>query len=454
MYFYSRLRQASLILGLLFVFLVVQPVFALNLSAHYSGLINLISDAEELEKASAEDLLDKGYTYYFNHNDDVRALKFFAKAAQKGSAPANYYLAVIYFDGEGIAKNLEKSAYWAKKGADLNDVQSKYFYAELLLYGSGVKKDTAEAYALFNELTQINETDYFSPEYAKYTLAVAYFFDNSSNTTQKILGQKFATQTHKNWLSKANNNEDVYFQQTAGLNYLYGIGTKRSPEKAMVLFKKAAVEGEAFSQGSLGFGYLYGVGVKKHTQTGLDWLQQAANQNDTYALITLGSLYREGRLVPRDIEKTIRFYQQADKLDDAEASYQLGWLYHAGKHVPEDKSLADRYFQRAFDLYLNHDTDYSYSANEALGIMYALGLGVSENRQQASYHFAKCIDNIKQEEANYGFDHTQYLLGFLYENGLAVHADNKLAIQWYKKAAAQKNEDAITALNRLFAQIR
>lgn len=54
-----------------------------------------------------------------------------------------------------------------------------------------------------------------------------------------------------------------------------------------------------------------------------------------------------------------------------------------------------------------------------------------------------------QKAADQGFDEAQAAVGGMYEKGLGVPQDNEKAIEWYKKAAAQGEPSAQTALKRL-----
>ena len=53
----------------------------------------------------------------------------------------------------------------------------------------------------------------------------------------------------------------------------------------------------------------------------------------------------------------------------------------------------------------------------------------------------------KMKEANAGNSNAQYDIGAMYQNGRGVAASRDSAIEWYKKAAAQNNQKAISRLN-------
>lgn len=53
----------------------------------------------------------------------------------------------------------------------------------------------------------------------------------------------------------------------------------------------------------------------------------------------------------------------------------------------------------------------------------------------------------KLQEANAGNSNAQYDIGAMYQNGRGVAANRDKAIEWYRKAAAQNNQKAISRLN-------
>ncbi len=53
----------------------------------------------------------------------------------------------------------------------------------------------------------------------------------------------------------------------------------------------------------------------------------------------------------------------------------------------------------------------------------------------------------KLQEANAGNSNAQYDIGAMYQNGRGVAASRDKAIEWYRKAAAQNNQKAISRLN-------
>lgn len=63
--------------------------------------------------------------------DDVKALKWFRKAAEQGFAPAQFNLGVMYYNGRGVQVNKSLAKEWLGKACDNGDQQGCEFYGKL-----------------------------------------------------------------------------------------------------------------------------------------------------------------------------------------------------------------------------------------------------------------------------------------------------------------------------------
>lgn len=107
-------------------------------------------------------------------------------------------------------------------------------------------------------------------------------------------------------------------------------------------------------------------------------------------------------------------------------------LLHAQHTQPVDgsvdngESLKSEALQGFFELAKSGDLD----AQTMLGELYLDGLnGVEKDPQKAFFWISKAA-NREEPQA-------QYLLGYMYENGIHVAKDVKKAVRWYKKSAMQ-----------------
>lgn len=93
------------------------------------------------------------------------------------------------------------------------------------------------------------------------------------------------------WFTKAANKGEAHAQFWLGRIFELGLGTDKSPKKAMALYKKAAEQGMAEAQNSLGV-YLCNQEAQNKKELGLFWLRKAAVQGYTEAQYNL-AVYRQ-----------------------------------------------------------------------------------------------------------------------------------------------------------------
>ncbi|MEY2883559.1 MAG: hypothetical protein RL490_1283 [Pseudomonadota bacterium] len=178
-------------------------------------------------------------------------------------------------------------------------------------------------------------------------------------------------------------------------------------------------------------------GVAKDMPTAMLWLRRAADQEQSFALLTLGQAQMNGQYgMSRDRSQGLRTVQLAAKKGNAMADVILGIKYQTGSSgVAVDERRALAYFQSAADKGLAY-------AQTQVATMQLIGqAGLSPDPVKAA--------RMVQSPAERGDSTAQFMLGSLYEFGQGVPESRTIAIGWYRKAAAQKNADAIAALKRL-----
>jgi len=78
--------------------------------------------------------------------DFAEAAFWFRKAAEKGHAYAQYFLAWLYKDGgEGLERDLNEAAFWFRKAAEKGHADAQYDLGFLYEYGEGLERDLNEA---------------------------------------------------------------------------------------------------------------------------------------------------------------------------------------------------------------------------------------------------------------------------------------------------------------------
>ena len=167
--------------------------------------------------------------------------------------------------------------------------------------------------------------------------------------------------------------------------------------KAFEWFMKAAEKDDSVAQKNVARYYRYGIATDKDEQKALDYYIKSANQGYMDSILELASLYRNGYCTEKNIEESIKWYEKAVEKGNKDAMLDLASLY-----IDE--------------------------------------LDDSE----------KGIQMYKQA-AEKGVERAILKLGEIYEDGIGVEVNTHKAIFWYRKAAANGNEEAKESLKRLKA---
>jgi TPR repeat protein len=77
--------------------------------------------------------------------ENLSAIEYFRRSAQKGHAPAQIALGYFYDTGTIVALDLREAADWYKKAADQGDPLAQWLVGRLYVVGSGVPRDYAAA---------------------------------------------------------------------------------------------------------------------------------------------------------------------------------------------------------------------------------------------------------------------------------------------------------------------
>ncbi len=101
-------------------------------------------------------------------------------------------------------------------------------------------------------------------------------------------------------------------------------------------------------------------------------LRPVAEQGDAQAQTYMGLLYESGEGVPRDYAEAVKWYLLAAEQGKADAQYYLGNMYRDGNGVPQDETEAVVWYTKAAE-------QGKSAAQNSLGELYAKGKGVKRN---------------------------------------------------------------------------
>ncbi len=249
-------------------------------------------------------------------------------------------------------------------------------------------------------------------------------------------------------------------QYALGTCYMMGKGVTRDKEEAVHWWTQAARQGHVQAQNDLGGYCLY----TKRGRDAAQWFLKAADQGHVTAQYNLGKCFYSGQGVAKDRGNAVYWWRKAAEQGYAPAQYRLGRCFHEGEGVKENAAEAVKWYRAA--------AEQGYAdAQFYLGSCYVTGEGVEKDRKMAetwlraaagqehiesTFTLGVCLSrwNPKSPEgislirkaAEQGLPQAQSWLGRCYAEGRGVPKDNKLAIRWWKAAADQGDERAITEL--------
>ncbi len=237
---------------------------------------------------------------------------------------------------------------------------------------------------------------------------------------------------------QAANRGDPEAENRLGYMYLTGASeTGHDETKALEWFRKAAAQNFAKAEVNLGDMFLHGLGgLGTNYEEALSWYLKAAQQNNAGAEFRLGSMFEGGFGTTKDLQQAVDWYRKAADQGYADAENMLGTLYvTGGDNLPKD-------YKQAVDWYRKAAEQGFRKSEKNLGDMYFYGLGVpGVDYKEAMEWYKKAADQ--------GDAAAQYRVGLMYEKGDGTEKNNDIALDYYRKAAANGNVDAQRAIDRL-----
>ncbi|GAN02322.1 HCP-like protein [Mucor ambiguus] len=223
--------------------------------------------------------------------------------------------------------------------------------------------------------------------------------------------------------------------------YEDGLGCLKNKSKAVQYYKIAATLSHPGAMYRLGLADINGaLGLQRNVKDGNKWLKRsadAATPEYPHALHELGLLHEKGldNIIFKDTAYSVKLYAQAAELGYAPSAYRLGECYEYG-YLGCEKDYASSVFY-----YTIAARQGNAEACFALSAWYLAGdePHIKPSEEKALY-WAKLA-------AAKGLPKAEFALGYFAETGIGRLKDFNEAMSWYKKAAAQGNEQAKKRLN-------
>jgi len=261
--------------------------------------VELLPTQEELLN---EPLLQQLQPFYNSMKELVDVCAVFQELANQGYGKAYLPLVNIYWGGQGVSQDIEKSCGYSCLSSD---------------------------WLLANQ--SLNDPEIWRYLGWKYQCGILGFDVNQADEKAAF------------WYRKAAEQDDAESQYKLGELYQDGEGVEQDIEKAVFWYLKTARQGHAQAQKQVGLLYH----EKMKLEKAVEWYQKAAEQGHVDAQLTLGRMYEHAQGVQKDLEQAVFWYLEAAKQGDASAQKQLGWMYETGNGVLQDDSQAKFWYLQA-----------------------------------------------------------------------------------------------------------
>ncbi|WP_104752913.1 tetratricopeptide repeat protein [Helicobacter baculiformis] len=265
--------------------------------------------------------------------DYQEAVKYYQKAAEKGSVRAYNSLGFMYKSGQGVQQNYQEAVKYYQKAGEMGDGGSYKALGDMYIEGHGVPKDYARASEYYRQAGKMGD-----------------------GGSYKALGDMYAE----------------------------GHGVPKDYTKAFEYYQKAGEMGDGGSYKALGDMYYDGQGMQQDYQEAMEYYQRAGRMGNADGYAYLGNMYYDGKGTQTDYAKAFEYYKKADGGGKGVAFYGLGTLYQGGLGVPKNPKLAEEYFQKACDAGFRKACDLQ-------------GLGLHENLQNKNFQSVEESSEIYAE---------------------------------------------------------
>ena len=187
-------------------------------------------------------------------NREIENLK---TKAEQGEMFSQYKLAHMYYDSEGVEKNL--AFYWFEKSAEQGYAPAQMALSSMYYKGDGVEKNLELAF---------------------------------------------------DWAEKSAEQDYAPAQMTLSRMYYKGDGVEKNLELAFDWAEKSAEQDYAPAQMALGGMYYFSKGVEKNLELAFYWAEKSAEQGYAPAQVTVSQMYYDGEGVERNLKLSSYWYEK------------------------------------------------------------------------------------------------------------------------------------------------
>ena len=247
---------------------------------------------------------------YFNGDEEngvkcdaEKAVYWFRRMAEAGSAVGQFNMGIQSLKGEGTEQNFEQALYWMQEAQKNGDPDAIGYVQQLKKIVELEKKaNSGDAQAMADLASMLMAIGNAVGEDSE-----AFFFKKSI---------ALATAAEKN------NNPTAHY--VLALAYENGRGVEKNSDKAVEHYKLGAQLGNVECKQNLGCCYLEGDSVPEDKEKGFALCMEAAKLGFGPAMRTVGRCYQFGNGVEESMKQAIFWYEKAlEVIDDPELAQKV-----------------------------------------------------------------------------------------------------------------------------------
>ncbi len=233
-------------------------------------------------------LLLKGYRW---ESSKETGLEMLQRLAHDGNVRARAELGRVYYFGRGVTRNNSLAFKWLNAAAAANDPDGQFYLAILYSEGDGVLPNDSQSVILLRQAAAAGH------QQAQRALPQAEQIAENRKKENEAAALKLAT------VRAAAQSGDIEAQRTMANHYVEGAGVTQDAYAAIEWYRKAAQAGDAIAATQIGVMYDKGRGVPVDYAEATKWYKVAAEKGDSQAQHNYGVLMYYGVGVERNEEQ-------------------------------------------------------------------------------------------------------------------------------------------------------
>ncbi len=270
------------------------------------------------------------YQKLINISDDYCNTEILSLIANSGNQEAQYLLAENF-----VNSDIEQAVDWYTKAAEKNHSLAQYKLASLYKDGQGIEQDYSKAFCLFKQSADNGNVN------AMFATAMCY--KNGEGTQQDYANAL-------KYFTAASKKGDIGAVTQIAFLYQYGNGVKQDDNKMFKLHKKAS-EYISCSLCNLATCYKEGRGVRKNKKKAIQLLLDADFDDYGMSCINndLGIAFEKGDGVEQDYDKAFDYFNKAIEGGNVYAKYNVANMFLQGKGRKKNVRKAKQYVLEALN---------------------------------------------------------------------------------------------------------